>query len=95
MPDLTNINMAVEINAISGKSSIPPGDDIPARIFVAVASGIVSANQLCNETMFRKAFIEIIAYISVIFSRGIQSGDADKILRQRDQRPFIKDVLWI
>ena len=83
--DLDDICVAVEMYTIPGSATVPAGDNIPTRIFFAVAGCAKGAHQLGFETRCAQPLIKVFANLAVIVARRGQGGNADQILGQRDQ----------
>ncbi len=83
--DLHHVCVAVEVDAVAGPRTLAPRDDVPARIFLAVAGSAGGADQFRLETMFAQAVVQIFADQAIVPARRIQGGNADQVLGQRDE----------
>ncbi len=83
--DLDHVGMAVEMHAIARAPAFAACDDVPARVFVAVAGRAVGADQFGFKPRSPQTPVQIVADRAIIASRRVQRGDADQVLGQRDQ----------
>ena len=80
-----HVVMRVEVHRLARPAALAPGDDVPARILVAVADRALGANQFNGIAGFAQALGEVIADFAVVVPGRIDRRNADQVLRQRDQ----------
>ena len=85
MADLDHVVMRVEMHAVAGARALDAGDEVPARIGLAVAGRAMGADQFGREAAFGEIGGEKIADLAVIAPRRVQRRNAYQCLRQRDQ----------
>ena len=85
MADLDHVVMAVEMHAVTGTRSLQPGDQVPARVCVAVARCALRADEFDAEAGRQQPGCQIVADPAIVLTGRVQCGDADQILRQADQ----------
>ena len=83
--NLDHIGMAVEMHTRAGLGALVPRDDVPAGVFFAISGRTFGTDQGGFKPLGGQPLFQQIADRRIVFARRVQSGNADQILRQRDQ----------
>ena len=83
--DLDHVVVRVEVDGVAGRRALAAGDEVPARMLVAVAGRALGAEQLDGEAARRQAVADVLADREVVVAGRVDRRDADEVLGQRDE----------
>ena len=86
LPDLDHVDVAVEMHARPRARALAAGDEVPARVPVAVAGRALGAHELGPEAERLQPARDELADLAVVLARRVDGRDAHQRLGQRDQR---------
>src|SRR5690606_6158544 len=80
--DFDHVAMRVEMHCLAWKAALTAGDEVPARIPVAVARRALRPDHPGQEPAPREPAAQELADFEIGLARGVEGGDADEVLRQ-------------